>query len=62
MAIIVDKPNYKLTVEKKSTIPSEVKHLVFHRESFDTEGNCISKNHFELFISESDIEKIKESL
>jgi|TARA_R110000868_G_scaffold406496_1_gene686956 hypothetical protein len=62
MAIIIDKQNYKLTVEKKSTIPSEVKHLIFHRESFDTEGKSISYNHFELFISESDIEKIKEAL
>lgn len=62
MAIIIDKPTYKLTVEKKSTIPSEIKHLIFYRESFCENGKSISKNKFELFISESDIEKIKESL
>ena len=62
MASIIDQKNYKLTIEKKDTIPSELKHLIFNKESFDDEGKTISKSKLELFISDSDIQRIKDIL
>jgi hypothetical protein len=63
MSVIIDKPHYKLTVDKNPVFnPPELKELVFKKTSYNEDGSILTYSKFELYLTEDEIKMIKAAL